>query len=206
MPVALLFSLTACKSTEMVSSYKAPEVENKTYDNIMVAGLTGKYIPREVIENELVEALRKKNINADHSLNILPDDKSMDAESVRDNVLERIDGKGYDAYLTVVMIDKESETTYVPGSTYNPVGTYPYYRNMWGYYHHRYAMVYDPGYYTEEDFYYLEANLYDAETENLIWSGQTETYEPLSMQELSDEFAGVIANELKSENLLGSGK
>lgn len=193
-------------STSIVGSYTAPEAEQKSYDNIMVTGLTRNILPREVLENQMINELRKKNVEASHSLDIISENMDVSDQQVQDSLVEKIDARGFDAYITVAVIDKETETTYVPGNaTYAPVPHYPHYQTYWGYYRYNYRVVYDPGYYTTDRYYYVEANLYDANTEELVWSVQTRSYDPGSLQNLADDLSKTLVSELDDEELLRNG-
>lgn len=197
--------LTACgTNTAIVGSYTSPEAAEKAYDNIMVTGLTRNILPREVVETQTVNALRRNDVEASHSMDLISEHMNFDDQQVKDSVINAVDERGFDAYLVVTLLDKETETTYVPGNTsYAPLPGYPHYQNYWGYYTHNYRVVYEPGYYTVDQLYYMEANLFDAETEELVWSAQTRSYDPGSIQALADDLARTIASELESQNLLG---
>lgn len=207
---AIAIFLTGCSTnTAVVGSYVVPEETRKSYDNIMVTGLTRNILPREVVETQLVNALRRKNVEASHSLDIISENMDLSSQVVKDSVVMAVDRRGFDAYLAVTLLDKETETTYVPGNTvYAPVTRFPYYQNYWGYYHHNYRVIYEPGYYTVDQYYYMEANLYDAETEELVFSVQTRSYDPGSLQGVITDLSRTIVAELYREDLLqttGSG-
>ena len=85
-----------------------------------------------------------------------------------------------------------------------PISTvsFGFYGGFYNYYNYRYPAVYDPGYYTQDKTYFLETNLYDAETEKLLWSAQSRTYNPIDIDSFSEEFAGIIVARLKKEGLI----
>lgn len=199
--------LTGCgTSTSIVGSYTAPEADQNSYDNIMVTGLTRNILPREVLENEMVNELRKKDAEASHSLDLISENMDVSNQEIKDDLVEKVDARGFDAYITVALIDKETETTYVPGNAnYEPVARHPHYQTYWGYYRYNYRVVYDPGYYTTDHFYYVEANLYDAGSEELVWSVQTRSYDPGSLQTLAGDLSKTIVSELEEQQLLRNG-
>ena len=51
----------------------------------------------------------------------------------------------------------------------------PYYRRYYGYYSHVLEYVYEPGYYQRYKVVKLETNLYDTDTEEIVWSMQSRT-------------------------------
>jgi hypothetical protein len=44
--------------------------------------------------------------------------------------------------------------------------------------------------------------LYDAETEDLIWSAQSETYNPVNLETFSENFAEEIVEELQAKKII----
>lgn len=118
-------------------------------------------------------------------------------------MLDEIGKIGADAILTVSLIDKETDTRYVPGSyDYAPYPRYNFYGRFWGYYSYWYPVIYTPGYYVNEKTYYIETNLYDANTQELVWSAQSETYSPSGLHDFASEYAQLIAKKLKQENVI----
>src|SRR5690606_23752299 len=108
--------------------------------------------------------------------------------------------------LTVALIDKETETRYVPGNAgYAPMPRFGYYGTFWGYYNTWYPTLYSPGYYEGEKVYFIETNLYDADTEELLWSAQSETYNPRNLPDFASTFADVVVSRMERDDLLNAG-
>ena len=129
--------------------------------------------------------------------------KFIENENKKQEILNSIQANGSDGILTVTLLDKDTETRYVPGSgTYAPYPYYRYYGTFWGYYDYWYPRFYDQGYYTQEKVYYIETNLYNADTEELIWSTQSETYNPDELDDFSEEFAEQIIDELENDDII----
>jgi len=163
--------------------------------------LTDNILARQTVETDLDNLLLEKGVNAQSSFDILPPGfKSSGVD--KEEVLTKIRELGSDAILTVAVLDQTNETRYVPGSTmYSPMG-YGYYGRFWGYYNYYNPVMYDPGYYTTDKNYYLEANLYDAATEELVWSSQSETTNPSSIETFSRSFSTTVINQLIKDGLL----
>ena len=115
--------------------------------------------------------------------------------------INKIKGQGFDAVLTVVLLDKEKEKHYIPGRiTYTPYSMY--YRRFWGYYSTVYDRVYEPGYYTENTNYFWESNLYDLSDKSLIYSAQTKSFNPMDLESLADEYGKIISSDLFKKGIL----
>lgn len=123
-----------------------------------------------------------------------------------EEIMERIKATGCDAIFTTALVDVESETRYVPGTTaYAPYPAYGYYGSFGGYYGYS-AYVYEPGYYTEDNTYFLESNLYDASTGDIVWSVQSEAYNPSNAKNAARQYAALLFDKLKREGIAHSKK
>ena len=60
-------------------------------------------------------------------------------------------------------------------------------------------MMYDPGYYTEDKTYFIESNLYDMQTGAIIWSVQSEAYNPSNLAAASKTYSEMLMKKLKEE-------
>ncbi len=197
------FILQNCgTSTKVVGSWTNPETADKTFSNVMVVGLTSNIVARRNVEDQLVASLKKEGINAMASINVFTPN-FMQNQPTKEEILDRIRKDGYDGVLTVALMDKREESRYVPGSTmYAPVSRFGYYGSFGGYYSTMYPTYYDPGYYTTDKTYVVETNLYDATSESLIWSAQSETYDPSNPEAGARSFAGAVADKMNRDGVL----
>ena len=117
--------------------------------------------------------------------------------------MRKLRSSGIDGILSVTLLDKEQEQNYVPNNTlYYPL--VPRFSRFWGYYSYYYPRINDPGYYRTSTRYFLEANLYDAKTNKLIYSAQSETFDPSSRESFAADYAKAIVANMKTKNLLKS--
>jgi hypothetical protein len=206
-----VFCLAGCKATtEITGSWKNPDVLMVgDVNTILVTALTGRTLARQAMEDELSSALNKQGYKTIKSIDVMPPTLSSGQTLERSDLLSKINGTGANVILTVALIDKETETRYVPGNQgYAPISRFGYYGTFWGYYNTWYPTLYSPGYYEEDKVYFIETNLYDAKTEQLLWSAQSESYNPSSLTDFADEFAEVVVSRLEDDGLLkgdGSG-
>lgn len=150
----------------------------------------------------MVANLREEGADASQSVDVIPPRLIEDDDKKRE-IQNTIIRDGFDGVLTITLIDEDTETRYVRGSgMYRPYPHYGFYGNFWGYYDYWYPRFYEPGYYVENKVYYMETNLYDAETEDLVWSAQSETYDPVDLESFADGFAEEIVEELDEQGLI----
>ena len=107
----------------------------------------------------------------------------------------------FDGVLITHLVGVDEKKVYQP-ATYRPA---PYHNSIYGYYNHVGAYVYEPGYYRHQTYVKLETNLYDAGSEALVWSMQSETINPGSVQKLIDAQIKIVVKRLKVQRLLPTG-
>src|SRR4030095_17201404 len=97
----------------------------------------------------------------------------------------------------------EEEVRYVPGSTaYSVMPYYSYYGNYTGYYSHYTQTVSDPSYYAAEKDYFIQSNLYDAASEEIMWSVQSEVYSPSTLEKFSKSYTAGLLRKLEKDKML----
>ncbi|MEQ8237996.1 MAG: hypothetical protein RIA69_02230 [Cyclobacteriaceae bacterium] len=189
-------------STSITAQWTDEAAQAKTYDHIVVAPYIAGSGVKSAMEKELAGSLAARDVKVGLGSDFLPLDYTDKTED-KEEILESVKLSGADAILTVSLVDKESETRYIPSTyPYSPSSRYAYYGSFWGYYDYWYPKVYGPGYYDTEQLYYLETNVFDAETENLIWSTQTETSDPITIESFTDDFSKKIVKELKDDGII----
>ncbi|WP_317195467.1 hypothetical protein [Rufibacter psychrotolerans] len=190
-------------ATQITGTWKSPEATTTTYNRILVAALTDNAIARQTLEAQLQTQLQQRGITAAKSIDVVPPALTRGEGNTADALLDKIKGDQYDAILTVALVNTETETRYVPGNTvYRPVTRFAWYGTFRGYYTYWRPMMYDPGYYREDKVYFLETNLYDAATEKLLWSAQSQSYNPSSLQRFSEKFGEITVARMQQENLI----
>lgn len=195
-------------STRITASWKNSDAQIAgNMNTILVTALTGRTTARQAVENDIAAALEKKGYKTIKSMDVMPPTFSGGSQAPdREELLSKIDGSGADAILTVALIDEETETRYVPGSYgYAPYPRFGYYGTFWGYYNTWYPTLYDPGYYEEDKVYFIETNLYDARSQELLWSAQSESYNPGKLPDFADEFSEVVVSRLENDGMLNGG-
>jgi hypothetical protein len=205
--LALAFAHACTPSTQILASWKNPDWKgpdtDATKSDILVAALTRNMAAKITVERELTAELRNEGLDVTTSGDLFAPNFTDDISKNKEAMLSRIRDNGNDAILTITLLDQQTETRYVPGTTtYAPTVSYGFYGGFYSYYNYHYPMVYDPGYYTQDKTYFLESNLYDAETEELLWSAQSKTYNPNNLDQFAQEFADITVARLKSEGLI----
>jgi hypothetical protein len=102
--------------------------------------------------------------------------------------------------MVVRPIEVRTETEEKPGSlTYFPA---PMYYSFGPYWHSAYHTVYTPGYMKESTIAQVETNIYDCNTEKLIWSGVSDTILQKDMEKDAKNLAKAMVKQLKKDGFL----
>lgn len=201
MSVFAVLVLASCSSTQVVSSYKDPSAPQKNYSKILVLGIFQQKDRafRVESENSLAGRLKSAGYNAVTAMDEYGP-KAFD-KVPEDQVADKLKSSGYDAVITIALLDKKKDQYYQPGRvSYQPVGVY--YNRFGRYYSTIYDRVVDPGYYTTSTDYFLETNLYDISSGNLVYSVQTQSSDPSSAGELANDNSKKIVKDLKDKGVL----
>lgn len=203
--IIIMLSLYACSpGTRITGSWMNPEAQRaqREYNNILVSAMTEQISVKQTVEDQVAAQLRARGVNATKSITVFPPKFTEEQMNDKEAMLNAIRANRHDGILTIALIDEETESRYIQGTTtYAPLTTYNYYSSFWGYYTYRYPVVSDPGYYTQDRIYYIEVNLYDAGTEELVWSAQTETINPGSLNRSAEKFAEVTVKAMSERGL-----
>jgi hypothetical protein len=200
----LLVILVGCStSTKITGAWKSPDAEKSGYDDLFVVALINESIvAKKTIEDDLDKLLLEKGIQAVSNLENIRTGLSEKAEDISE-VVQAIQESGSDGILTVAVLEKSTETRYVPGSTsyYNPM-LYGGYGRFGGYYGIYQPMVYSPGYFATDKNYFLEINLYDTSTEKLVWSAQSQTTNPSNMDNAASSFSKEVVEQMIRDGVI----
>jgi hypothetical protein len=199
--LAAISLFAACSSTKVTSSWKSPDVtySNLAVKKIMVAALLPERNRQlqKSMERQLVSELKSKGFDAVSAYEVygpkyFPQDEKKAVNKLRES--------GIDGFLTIVLLDQNKKENYNPGySQIQPMG---YYRNWFGYYTTVYGRVYSPGYYNTQTKYYWESNLYQVPAEKLIYSAQSESFDPSSVKKLASDYSGKLINDMMKQGLV----
>lgn len=197
----LLLIITACTTSRITSTWKAENTVAKKYNKILVLGLIREADRsiQENMENHFVGDLQALGYNAVSSLKEY-------GPKVFDNIDEedavsKLKNSGIDAVITIVLLDKAKERKYIPGNLYySPYGYY--YNRFWGYRAVLTHRIYEPGYYVIDTKYFWESNLYDMQTQKLVYSVQTQSFDPATSESMGHEYGRMIVKDMAKNNVL----
>lgn len=194
----VIMALAAC-STKVTSSWRANNAQQLQKDQkIMVMALVPQKdrALRSQMEDFTVSEFRRKGYNAVSALQEFGPNEFM--KMGEKQAIRKLQGSDVGQVLTIVMVDKGREKSYTPGYAYSPYG----YWGFWPYYSRWYNTYYAPGYVTYSTRYQWEGNLYDLKSGQLLYSVQSQSFDPPSTARMAVLYAQQVVKDMTKRNLL----
>lgn len=210
--VGTMIFLTACApSMKITGNWMNQEVMGKgKFKKVFLFVMTSNKGAQQTFEDSQAKAAEAEGIATVKSYEVFGPN-FLAHNPTKEEIIAKIKETGADAVFTSALIDEKSETRYVPGTTsytpygYGGYGGYGYYGGFGGYYGSS-AYIYQPGYYTEDKTYFIESNLYDLETGDIVWSVQSEAYNPSNLDNIARTYSALLFEKLKAEGALNAKK
>ena len=186
--ILIVFFLVSCSSTRMQSSWKAPGATytKEQFKKVMVVALFKDETSRRIAEDKI--AAKNPTFRASYMV-LGKNQQNMDEATFKAIVAK----EGYDAVLTLHLVDVQSSTSYVPGT---------YQGGYYGWYGMNYGGFYQQGYYTENKNYIVETNVFSVSQDKLLWSGITSTLNPTDLNRTIDEIWDAVISRMKREKFI----
>ncbi len=206
---SLLF-ISSCSNTKLLDTWSDQEVK-VSYKDILVVGITTNKVNRRAFESNFVASFQAEGIESMTSYSIISQKEqlkfSTDKKSFKNIVKSAIAKSSIDAVLISHVSSIETDQVYNPSLDFQPVYGVPYggsgyYGNMYGYHGYVTTYVQEPGYYSDERTYTLEASLYDVKTEQLVWTTKSRTVAPESVETTIQDITNLIIQDLLSRKLI----
>jgi hypothetical protein len=191
----LLLGSLGCSSSKITSVWTAPTDHVAKYQKIMVLAVVNKADRsiQERMENHLAGDLEKIGYPAVTALDTYGP-KAFDQLTEKE-ILPKITGAGADALVTIVLLRSRREKTYVqPGVNY--------YGSLSGYVHGQYRATHEEGYYVTNMKYLWETNFYELPSGKLMYSAQTVSFSPSSIESMGHEYGRLLIKNMVKKAVL----
>lgn len=192
--------LSGCVSTAKVThSWVDPNEPAPQMESMLVVAVTHTLQAQLVAENTMVEKLSAQGIEAVAS-------HTMGSEPTRESLAAFAEKEGLESILVLAYAGSEESEVYQPGTIY--YGIHPtyfgYYGNLWSYYPRIYEISRVPGYYTNNKFLFLIANLYDANSKEIVWNAVSKARQEGDPFRLLNPFLQSFVDQLTKDKLIAS--
>ncbi|MGB5991995.1 MAG: hypothetical protein WBG61_06675 [Desulfobacterales bacterium] len=184
--------IIACAGTKLTHTWVDETYHGKPVSNILVIAVTHKEDNRQSFEDKFVAQLKVSGVEAVSSSSVIP--IPADLELKKEEILKVVKKLKNDAVIITHLVGVEEKESYTPPE-----------RDKGGYYGHygwAYGYTHEPGFYRTHTIVRLATHLYDVKTEKLIWSGESESLDPGSTNQIIDDVIEVLIKDLQKNNLL----
>jgi len=199
--ITFLFIMTSCAttSTKMKNVWRDNNYAGKI-KKVLVIGVIKRPGIKRIFELEMAKQLETRGIEAIAGNLVLPHDKKAD----KDLIVSRLKELNADGVLIASLISRKTVEQYIPGDVYYGRAHYippPHYRGMHSYYSRSHGIVHSPGYTLKNEVVIVETNLFEAGSEQLVWSALSETFVEGDSDKLIKSFVEVMIDDLFQQNL-----
>ena len=196
--LSMLILMNSCATKDIVRDWSSSENYERKFEKIMIMGLVNQVSLRNDVEYEMVDAAHKFGLKATNSMAMFPPELGKpfdDTERMKGFLQER----GFDAIITVAIIDIEAPRYVGPEKRYEPL---VYYNRFTNYYHRTEVLVYKPGYFSFNTRYFLETNLYELKVGRLVWSGRSIVFDPQDVERFVPRYSKKLFKELQTSGII----
>jgi hypothetical protein len=190
--------MNSCATKDIVREWSPSEDHEQKLEKIMIMGLVNQVSLRNDVEYEMADAAHKFGLKATNSMAMFPPELGKpfeDAGKLRLQLQER----GFDAIITVAIIDIEAERYVGPEKKYVPM---VYYNRFANYYQRTEVLVYKPGYFSLNTRYFLETNIYELKAGRLVWSGRSTVFDPQDVERFVPRYSKKLFKELQKTGII----
>jgi len=178
-------------------------MKERPYKKIYIMGLFNNPTVSAILEYEIAAEANTRRYTTYRNREEFPYIFEDPAQG-KDLLLAKVKKLECDAIFITTLKDVHSESYYVSTSSigvgvsgYNPYNGYA--NNFNSYYSGYYAETSLSGYYQTDKTYFVESNLYDANTLELLWSVQSKSYNPTDIEKVSRDYCDELFDQLEKE-------
>jgi hypothetical protein len=194
-------TITSCTSTRIDSSWKDPQFQNTSFKKIIIAGIMEGKKRKSLqwsFESHAVNDLKMIGYTAEAASDVYGL-KGLNGKN-EDEILQMLKKDGYDAAITFTLLDVNKEKNYVQGHLEFWPGGF-YYNRFGRYYSYWYNRIYSPGYYVTNTTYVVEGNVFNLQTDKIIFTAQTESIDPSSVDNLAHRISRSLIRSMQEKNI-----
>ena len=204
--ILVFLFLISCSSTQLVESWKNPDIDTYEPYKVFVVGLTSDIDARQQFEKKLKDELELRGHEAVMSIDVLDDTQKNDKMSETElNALEnKLILEGFDTVLLTKIVGVEEKIKYKKN--------YDDYEETFRRFKEEYLMYqdvyYNPEYYEEYNIYKAETSMYcicPSKERELIWKGYINITDPQSQSigKTVNDYVRLAIVVLEEERLIG---
>jgi hypothetical protein len=191
---ACLSVMMSCATTTLDSVWKDPNYQGEL-NNVLVIGIARRENTRRLFEDRFVTQLKKNGKNAIASYTIIPSLEKINKATVE----TKIETLAVNAVVVTKVVNVREKRSYASAGPYSGR---PYNEGWYGGYSRGSRDTYSPKPLYKYEVVGLEINIYDPQTDKLIWSAWSDTIVDVSVQASIESLIKAIIEKLSENDLL----
>lgn len=212
--IAFAFIFAACSPAKKSTGVwvNKEKLQGKTFNNFFIIVMTADIQAKVQLEKDLEAVVVSRGHKAVKSIDVMPQSLDTPRMPTKAEIVSKVKASGCNAVFIASLLSKDEAVRFTAESTsynvtapyyaYSIYPTYAYTGNYAGYYDNAYQTVYRPSYFTQEKTYFIQSNLFDVATEEIMWSAQSEVFDPTSLPRFSKTYIATLMQQLEKEKLL----
>jgi len=176
------------------------KLAGKSYQNIFVVVMSADIQARAQLENDLAALITKRGRKCVKSIDVLPGSLKNPKVPAKEDIIAKVDSSGCDAVFVASLLKAEEDVHYTPGQT--TYSLQPYATYYPAYYSHWAPAVDEPGYFSHEKNYFMQSNLYDVASKEVMSSVQSPVFSPPDLKGFSRSYTSTLVKQLEKENII----
>lgn len=197
--VMVLFVVSGCASTKLVSSWTQEGFSGPTLKKVLVLAVVKDDLHRRLYEDSFVDRLQASGVEAvaSHTLVATLDGSK---EQNKQRVQQAVNQSSADSVLvaSLVAVEKEEYVTAPSAYVVPRAGAY----GMYGYYGYSYQVIHQPGYSIENTTVKLKTTVFRTESEEMLWAADTQSFNPTSARTVIQDNIAIVSAAMKKDGLL----
>jgi hypothetical protein len=194
--LAVMLFTASCASTKALHVWKDEGYKQKLGKTMIIVIAELDYM-RNHFEDVLALRLGDRGIDAIPSNKVIP---QLGAKLDREAIVAKVRELGVENVVVARAISKDEYSQLVPGGVYFvPVG---YYSGWYSFYADSFSIVAVSGAAYDAEFFTIVTNIYDVQSEKLIWSYLSRVKVETSREGAINPFIETIMKQLESSKLL----
>lgn len=191
--VVLLLSvlIASCANTEVIDHW-VDAGHSKAYSHPMIIGISDSQQTRRIFEKYFVSELKKIHIEATPSYELISSKQKMN----RETVIKAIQGTNIDAVIITYLVSSDSQIKY-KNSPLNQGYSGDVENIMMSD-----TLISTRGRASSTEIVTLKTDVYDAKSKSLVWSAQTRTVAPESIDEVVTNVTAILISHMLGDNVL----
>ena len=196
--VTISILLNACSTTHYVENWKAPDYKGPALANILIIGVINGKDKRRKFEDQFTKLVTSNELTGIASYTLL---SNLENHGNKESVLAAVQKAKADGVLIITTHGVSEQDRVTRGSVdYIPNMGRGY--GMYGYYNRSHSFVYTQGNTVTDSVIRIDTKLYNANTEKMIWSAKTESFNPTSSEKIIMELEALVVDDMRASGMV----